>query len=133
MLLLEALTALLLFSIGVLGTVGLQAHTIRHVNDAHHRGEAAHLAQTLIARMWADDPRTLADRYDSRRDGEGYRQFAVLALRLPGASLAGNAPAVEVGVGPSAASQTVSVTVRWQLPGETLPHRYSVSAVIGRN
>ena len=132
-LLLETLTAILLFSIGVLGTVGLQAQTIRHINDAHYRGEAAHLAHSLIARMWADDPRTLADQYDSRRGGDGYRQFVALALRLPGSSLPGNAPDVQVSPGPSAASQSVSVTVRWQLPGDAQARRYSTSAVIGRN
>jgi type IV pilus assembly protein PilV len=132
-LLLETLTAILLFSIGVLGTVGLQAHTIRHINDAHYRGEAAHLAHSLIARMWAEDPRTLADRYDSTRGGDGYRQFVALALRLPGASLAGNAPGVQVTPGPSAGSQSVNVTLRWQIPGEPQSRRYSSATVIGRN
>ena len=133
LLLIETLTAILLFSVGVLGTVALQAHAIRHINDAQIRSEAAHLAHSLIARMWADDPRTLVERYDSGRGGDGYRDFAALALRLPGAARASNAPDVQIGRGPSIASQAVSVTVRWQLPGETQSHRYSSSAVIGRN
>src|SRR5439155_165247 len=43
--LLEALIAILIFSIGILAVVGLQAVSIRNVTDAKHRTEAAYLAR----------------------------------------------------------------------------------------
>ena len=52
---------------------------------------------------------------------------------LPGAGLSGNAPTVKVAAGPSATSTEVTVTVFWQLPGESGPHNYSTTAIIGRN
>ena len=132
-LLLEALTAIAVFSIGILGIVALYAQAIRHVNDAQYRSEAAHLAHSLIGRMWADDPAALAVRYHAQNGGDGYAAFSRLALRLPGAEIPGNAPEVRVANGPSAGSRSVTVTVRWQLPGEPLAHHYGVSGVIGRN
>src|SRR3989442_4434526 len=52
--LLEALIAILIFSIGILAVVGLQAVSIRNVTDSKHRTEAAFLANNLLAQMWTD-------------------------------------------------------------------------------
>jgi len=84
-LLLEALTAIAVFSIGILGIVALYAQAIRHVNDAQYRSEAAHLAHSLIGRMWADDPAALAVRYHAQNGGDGYAawHFACRAQRSP--------------------------------------------------
>jgi type IV pilus assembly protein PilV len=132
-LLLEALMAVAVFSIGVLGIVGLHAQAIRHVHAAHCRSEAAHLVQALIGRMWAEDPATLAARYDASADGEGYVAFSRLARRLPGADMTGNAPEVRIESGPVLSSRKVTVAVHWQLPGETAAHRHGTTAVIGHN
>lgn len=50
----EALIALLLFSLAVLGLVGLQASLARAAASAKYRAEAAYLASDLIGTMWAD-------------------------------------------------------------------------------
>lgn len=50
----EALIALLLFSLGVLGLVGLQASLTRATASAKYRAEAAYLASDLIGKMWID-------------------------------------------------------------------------------
>src|SRR5207249_11383455 len=52
--LLEALIAILIFSIGILAVVGLQAVSIRNVTDSKHRTEAAFLANNLLSQMWTD-------------------------------------------------------------------------------
>jgi len=52
----EALIALLLFSLAVLGLVGLQASLARAAASAKYRAEAAYLASDLIGSMWADAP-----------------------------------------------------------------------------
>ena len=53
--LLEALIAILIFSLGVLGVVAMQASAISASRDAHYRGIAAQLADELIGQMWAGD------------------------------------------------------------------------------
>lgn len=51
--LLEALIAILIFSFGVLGIVGMQATAINTVQDAKFRSDAALLANELIGEMMA--------------------------------------------------------------------------------
>jgi len=52
--LLEALIAILIFSIGILAVVGMQTTTIKNVTDSKHRTEAAFLANKLLSQMWTD-------------------------------------------------------------------------------
>lgn len=130
-LLLDALAAIAVFSIGVLGCVTVQALAIRHVHAGHCRSEAAHLVQALVGRMAAENPATLATRYDGETGGEGYAAFSGLARRLPGADLPANAPQVGVAPGPTPGSRRVTVAVHWQLPGETTAHRHAATVVVG--
>jgi type IV pilus assembly protein PilV len=57
-LLLEVVVALLLFSLGLLGMVKLQARASQLAVDAEDRSRAALLANEMVAAMWAQ--RTLA-------------------------------------------------------------------------
>lgn len=52
--LLESLIAILIFSLGVLGIVGLQGTMIKNTSDAKYRSEASYIAQQTIGEMWAD-------------------------------------------------------------------------------
>jgi type IV pilus assembly protein PilV len=52
--LIEALVGIMIFSIGVLGLVGLQAAMVKAQTQANYRAEAAQLAQDLVGRMWVD-------------------------------------------------------------------------------
>ncbi|MDP9914701.1 type IV pilus assembly protein PilV [Variovorax boronicumulans] len=52
--LIEVLIALLIFMLGVLGMVGLQATMTRAQTDSKSRADAAYLATELIGRMWGD-------------------------------------------------------------------------------
>ena len=56
--LIEALVAILIFSVGILALVGLQATAIKQSTDARYRTEAAALANELIAEMWVSDRTT---------------------------------------------------------------------------
>src|SRR5215207_5904360 len=73
--LLEALIAILVFSFGILGIVGLQARAIQTTNDAQYRAEATYLANSVISKMWTDSRSTLFDKYDTRQNGDGYKDF----------------------------------------------------------
>lgn len=138
--LLEALVGIAILSFGILGIVGLQAQSIRWVNDAQYRSEAIYLANAVISRMWADNPANLAKDYAKANNGSGYKALVEAVKTLPQASEADYAPDVTVVAGPSNNSSIVTVTVRWRLPGETKGgydtkggSQYITSAVIGRN
>src|SRR5438067_10342212 len=80
--LLEALIGILIFSFGVLGIVGLQAQSMRHISDAQYRGEAVYLAHSMVANMWADNQANLAAKYQP--GGVGYVAFREMVKTLPG-------------------------------------------------
>lgn len=54
----EVLVSLLVFSVGVLGLVAIQATATRMANDARDRAVATFLADQLFARMLISDPTT---------------------------------------------------------------------------
>jgi Tfp pilus assembly protein PilV len=128
--LVEALVAILVFSIASAGLFLLLANALRESGNALARTAAAAVAASTIARMAAEDPATLADRYDAQRGGSGFRALLAAAQRLPGVSDTVNAPVVAVDPGPSIGSRRVSVTIHWQLPVESAAHRSSVSSVV---
>lgn len=135
-LMIEVLIAVLVFSLGVLSIVGLQAQSIRHVNDMQYRGEAIFLVNALVSQMWADDrsttdPAYLKSTYED--GGAGYAAFHEAVKRLPGVDADKNAPVVQVADGPTSTSRVVTVTVFWQPPGDSVIHNYATNAVIGRN
>lgn len=82
--LIEALLAILIFSIGVLGIIGLQAAATKASADAKYRSEASLLANKIIGRMWASD-RTVATIAGSFSDPDGclLAKAAALALNPP--------------------------------------------------
>jgi type IV pilus assembly protein PilV len=133
--LLEALIAILIVALGVLGSVGLLARSMQDVDDAKNRGEAAYLASWLIGQMWISDRQTatLDTNYGSVNNNAGYLDFkSMVQQRLPN----GDVPLVDVQPGPIAATTTnsrVTITITWQPPGDTATHQYNVIASIGAN
>jgi type IV pilus assembly protein PilV len=137
--LLEALIGVLIFSFGILGIVGLQAQSLRHTGDAEYRAEATYLANSLISKMWTDDPTALKAKYDSTVGGAGYVIFKGQAASLPGVTATFNLPTVLVDPAapapqpPSLQGHVVQVTVFWQVPGDTTVHNYTTTGVVGSN
>lgn len=58
--LVEALVALALFSVGVLGVIRMQGAAIGLSGDAKLRSDAALLAEQIVATMWADQRASLS-------------------------------------------------------------------------
>ena len=56
----ELLVALLVFSLGVLALVSIQATAVRMSTDARDRGTAAFLADQILARLLISDPTAVA-------------------------------------------------------------------------
>jgi type IV pilus assembly protein PilV len=123
--LLEALIAILIFAFGVLGLIGLLGSSIRVTNDARYRAEAANLANGMIADMWTTTAANI-DTFNSTKLPTWTTKAAAL---LPG----GLAPDVAVTPGFSSESRTVVVTIKWQLPGDSVQHQHVMTAQIGKN
>jgi type IV pilus assembly protein PilV len=137
--LLESFIAILIFSMGILAIVGMQASAIKNSGDAKYRSEASLLANELLGRMWVSDRTgtdplqpalTLQTNFQGGggADGLAYTAwFAQVQATLPGSST--DAPTVTV----DPASGRVSVTVRWKAPNEpasAAAHSYAVAAQI---
>ena len=56
--LIEALIGILIFSLGILALVGMQAAAISAQSDARYRTEASNLAQQMVNTMWLNVDRT---------------------------------------------------------------------------
>jgi type IV pilus assembly protein PilV len=52
--LIEVMVAILIFSVGVLALVGLQATMIKNTAASKYRSEAGYIAQSRIGQIWAD-------------------------------------------------------------------------------
>jgi type IV pilus assembly protein PilV len=124
--LLEALIGILIFSIGILALIGMQALAIKQMSDAKYRSDASFFANEIIGQMWVN--RASLGSYAFA--GAGAPPAAInswvtsIQNGLPGVTAAANLPIITV------AGTTVTVTVRWQLPGGADVHRHITMAYI---
>lgn len=103
--LLEALIAILIFSMGILAVMGLQAVSISNTLMGKYRSDAAFLANAVVGRMWADAP-NLASYNGTTSYAPKDAWKAQVASTLPN------------GTGAiSVSGSDVTVTVTWQVPG----------------
>lgn len=160
-LLIEAMVGILVFTIAVLGMVGLQASLMKETQQSRYRVEASFLANSLVATMWgdtvgahggyqwadapdatprdcpagvpADPPVTPSDRVAT--------WCAAVTNLLPGAQVA-----IDVSPGvptppsgsppgtPVGSPSRVAITITWNIAGDPDPnyqHRYRTVAFIG--
>jgi type IV pilus assembly protein PilV len=120
--LLEGLIAILIFSFGILALVGMQAAAIKSTSEAKYRTDASFLANQLVGQMWADNRTTMQTNYQT--GGGTYTTWKTqVESALPGAAT--NPPTVVFG-----ANNQVTITVRWQAPGESAAHRFVMVALV---
>ncbi|WP_293994594.1 type IV pilus modification PilV family protein [Sphaerotilus sp.] len=123
--LLEALIALLIFALAVLGLVGLQASMTRATSGAKYRADAAYLASDLVGLMWTDS-RNLALYDTSKCAGHPpcQRWLERVKERLP------------TGVGQAQVSATdpgqVTVKLTWQAPSDDA-HQFQTTTAVNPN
>ena len=137
-LLLEALIAMLIFSIGVLSIVALYANAIKLSGDAKYRSDAALLANQLISQMWVGDrtPTVLNTNFAGSGGSGGAAYTAWLAnvqATLPGADANPPSVTVDTSSAPSATTGRVVVTLFWKAPSESASapaHTYVETAQI---
>lgn len=136
MMLIEALIALLIFSIGILGIIGLQASAVQQSTDAKNRAEAAYLADQLMGRMWVDN-RSVANlqaKYQSCGSScAGYwAWYGTVKATLPG--VADDIPDTQPEVTVDNAG-IVTISLSWRATGDdaaTPPHSFHIQAQIAQ-
>jgi type IV pilus assembly protein PilV len=131
-LLIEGLIAILIFSMGILAIVGMQANAIGHVTDAKFRADAAFFANQIIAQMWADT-KTLASLQLNYNTGNGKYNAWKTAVTDPNTGLpgaVGNPPTIDVTPAAPLPGSQVTVTVNWLPPNSTTVHRHIAVAYI---
>ena len=141
--LIEALIGILIFSIGILALIGMQATALRNTTDARYRSEAAYLANSIISQIRLD-----AQNLASYDDLAAINYAPRTAWRnqveatLPGIVIAANqlVPSIVVANDPAVTfagdvdvSSQVTVTVNWLQPGETQQHQFQVVSYISLN
>ena len=109
--LVEAMVAILIFSMGVLAVVGLQAAMIKNTADSKFRADASYIAQQRIGLMWSDPDNLPAD---------GSNTVSDISDLLPGGSLSITRAGVQF---------TVAVT--WQQPGEAQHNFTTIASIAG--
>ena len=120
--LLEALIAILIFTVGILALIGMQSRAIAYVADAKYRSDAAFLADEIISKMWVD--RTNLASYASGTAANAVTWASKVAATLPCKTAGACTPTIAV------AGNQVTVTVIWYPPSATGSHSYSAIAQI---
>lgn len=116
--LLEALVAIVIFMVGVLGLIGLQASMTRAQSASKFRADASNLAGELVGTLWVDQPNM--DKYATANCDTHQR-----CLDWKN-KVASTLPAGVIDVSASAASGAVRVKLTWTIPNEGT-HSYESS------
>ena len=137
--LIEGLIAILLFSIGLLAIVRLQAAAVGDVRDSKVRSDASFLSGQIISQMWADRgansvnlpcyAHPVAGACPSAASTAA-RDAWIASFTTPGGSnyLPGALEArQEISVD---ADSRVTIIIRWQAPGDLAERRFSTVAQI---
>jgi type IV pilus assembly protein PilV len=157
--LLEALIAILIFSLGILTVIGIQATSIRLAADAQLRSKAALLADWLVGEMWASGGKIgdMATKFASP-GGSEYAKWLNCHVTpndtcsidgftpdirsgLPGVVAGGDTePSVTIVtggvIGGEARNVQVTITLFWRTPSmdaDETPHQHIVISHISRN
>ena len=101
--LLEALIGILIFSMGILAMIAMQAAAVTASADAQYRSEAAYLANQIISEMWVNVDRSTSASLQTSLNNFQYN---------------------------TGANNLVTVSVCWQAPNDQSPRRHVLTANI---
>lgn len=139
MMLIEALIGILIFSIGILALIAMQATAITNTTESRYRTEASFLANQIIGQIWVDRGTNNAniDAYDTTT-GAGTTALTAwttkVAATLPGVTVGGtNSPTIAVTT--VGGARQVVVTVFWKRPDTSAPTRNftAIAQIAGNN
>ena len=109
--LIEALVAILLFSIGVVAVMGMQAVSIEQVSQAKYRTDASYLANQIIGVMWLDQANLSSYATTSYSGRTAWNTVVANSLPQGTGTIAVNGSAV-------------TVTVNWQTPNDSTTRKF---------
>ncbi|MER2624328.1 MAG: hypothetical protein ABTS22_10380 [Accumulibacter sp.] len=135
--LLEALIGILIFSLGILSLVALQATSIQLTSDAKYRTDASLLANRLIGQMWASGltPAALETAFESGGDQYNAWLADVQGIDgLPGVVAASSGIDSTLPVVNVFNDGRVEITLFWRTPGMPLTgETTTTSCVVSRH
>jgi len=108
--LIEGLIAILIFSLGILGMVGLQATTTQATTLAKTRIDASFIASQRVAEIWGSGP-----------DLANAAETSTVSSLLDGERTT------------TVNGDTVTVTVSWKMPNDSSSYSYTTIAKIASN
>ena len=115
--LLEALVAILIFSIGIIAVMGMQAASISQVTQSKFRTDASYLANQILGQIWVDQGNMASYSTVGYSGRSGWD--TTVASTLP----SGAGDIVVVG-------RQVTVTVTWKMPDDTVNRKFVAVANI---
>jgi type IV pilus assembly protein PilV len=121
--LLEVLVSILIFALGVLAVVGLQAASAKDSSQAKYRSDATMLVNDLVGRMWASNRNValLASAFATDGTGASYEAWLADAqAALPGIDTTRTTVTITPVTDYAGAGQTaqVTITLAWKAPNE---------------
>ncbi|MBM3346035.1 MAG: type IV pilus modification protein PilV [Betaproteobacteria bacterium] len=142
--LIEALLGILIFSLGILALIGMQAAAISAQSDARYRIEAANLAEKMQNNIWLNvdrsSPANLSTSLANFSHNEGGANCAftgtpsvdplvtnwVTEVRAAGSGLPNATTAMQQILVNTASFNRVTITVCWLPPRALSPSRYTI-------
>lgn len=116
--LLEVMVAILIFSIGILGLVGMHASSVKNQTESQFRIEAAIWADTLISEMRVADPATRATSFAT--DGTAYNAWKTrLTATSTGLPISSSTPPTV-----TINNNQVEITIYWRALSDTGTHKF---------
>ena len=153
MALLEALIGILIFSLGILAMVAMQAASVSAVADAQYRIEAVNAANQLLSQIWVNiDLTSAVTTQTSLMTFEHQTGGAPASCDFSGAPgtnaavtawlnhlntgrggaplLPGTKPEMQQIEIDTGVNNRVTITLCWQAPGDTTPRRHTMVAYV---
>ncbi|MEI8156798.1 MAG: fimbrial assembly protein [Burkholderiales bacterium] len=119
--LIEVLVAVLIFSIGILGIVGLYGASVRNAGDAKYRVDASLLASEFVAQIWIANRSTATWQDPFNAGGARFLVWkAAVEASLPG-NIAPTAVVTNAGM--------VTIQINWRAPSEPADTSHQYVAV----
>ena len=115
--LIEALVAILLFTLGIIAVMGLQANSVAQVSQAKYRTDASYLANQIIGKMWVDQGNLASYTTTGASVRSDWDQVVGQTLPQGTGTIAVN-------------GSSVTVTVQWKQPEDTVTRKYIAVANI---
>lgn len=128
--LLEGLIGILIFSMGILAIIGLQAASIKTVSDSQYRLQASFLANRIVSEMWTNTANINSFQYPGGGATALGTWVAEVNSALPGA--AGLPPTITI-TGDVTNGYQATVRLNWKAAGESSAHNFVSIAYINPN